>query len=254
MNRKRVTSIGGNNFVYERLSLDRREMRLCILQPAAEYWPLSCSLSIVPLESKPEYETLSYVWGDSNPSNEIIANGSVIKITKNLHTALWYLRSLDVLRVIWADAICINHLDLDERSSQVGMMGDIYRQGEELQISLGETEEMVIKAGRSAVPDQYWMLEAQFRGFMQFLQSKQLTNSLPPLVPEEHAALEPNILGALRILNLLAEGRHFHEMPFYKVTSPEVIEHCPLCYVSLGSLVAILSRPWWTRVCFPRCS
>ena len=246
--RKGITSIGGNDYVYEKLSLDRQEIRLCTLQPAAKYRPLSCSLSVQSLHSKPEYETLSYVWGDPSLSNEIIANGSVIKLTKNLHTALWYLRSPEVPRVIWADGICINQLDLDERSSQVGMMGDIYRQGKEVQIWLGEIREMISEAGRSARPDEFWMLRAQVKNFMRLLQSEGLMNTLPPLASVGHAILEPNVPGALRILELLAAGRHFYQMPFYRVTSPEAIEPFPSWYLSLRSLVAIFSRPWWARV------
>ena len=219
------------------------------MQPAAERQPLSCFLIVVSLDSKPEYETLSYVWGDQSLSNEIIANGSVIKITKNLHTALWYLRSPDVPRVMWADAICINQLNLDERSCQVQMMDDIYRQGKEVQIWLGETVDMVSNAEHSARPE-FWTLEGMVKTFTGFLQSELLLSTLPPLVPAQHATLEPNIPGALRILELLAADCHFYQMPFFKVIGPgpEAIEPCPVWFFSMRSLAAILSRPWWTRV------
>ena len=140
------------------------------MQPAAESQPLSCSLSIVSLESKPDYETLSYVWGDPSLSNEIIADGRVINITKNLRTALWYLRTPDVPRVIWADGICINQSDLDERSFQVQIMGDIYRQARGVQIWLGKTEDMVRNVEASAKTD-FWMNET-VKTLTEYLQSK----------------------------------------------------------------------------------
>ena len=201
---------------------------------------------MVSLDSKPEYETLSYVWGDPILSNEIIVNGSVIKLTKNLHTALWYLRSPDVPRVIWADGICINQLDLDERSCQVRIMDEIYRQARGVQIWLGEAEDIVSDTKQSADPD-LWILGDTVKRFVEFLQSENLLSSLPALAPED-ATLEVNIYGAFRIMELLATGRHFHEMPFFKVSSPEVIEPCPVWFLSMRSLAAILSRPWWTRV------
>lgn len=238
--------VGGNHFVYEKLSPDRREIRLCTLQPATKCQPLSCALSVVSLESRPEYETLSYVWGDPNLSNEIIANSSVIKITGNLHTALYYLRSPDVPRVVWADGICINQLDLGERSSQVRMMDDIYRQARGVQIWLGEAEDIVSDTEQSAELD-LWIPKDTIKRFTEFLQSEQLLSTLPPLAPQD-ATLEASIPGAFRIMELLAAGHHFYQMPFFRVISPEAIEPCPVWFLSMRSLAAILSRPWWTRV------
>lgn len=43
---------------------------------------------------------------------------------------------------IWADAVCINQQDLDERSSQVGVMGDIYKAAKDCQIWLGTVNEI----------------------------------------------------------------------------------------------------------------
>ena len=199
---------------------------------------------MVSLESKPEYETLSYVWGDPNPSNEIMANGSAIKITRNLHTALCYLRSPDIPRVIWADGICINQLDLDERSCQVGMMDDIYRQARGVHIWLGEAMDIVSETEQSAELD-FWISDDAVKRFTRFLQSEQLLNALPTL---KDATLEANVPGVFRIMELLAAGYHFYQMPFYKVTGLESVEPCPVWFLSMRSLVAILSRPWWTRV------
>ena len=201
---------------------------------------------MVSLETRLEYETLSYVWGDPNLSNEIIANGSVIKITKNLHTALCYLRSPDIPRVIWADGICINQLDLDECSSQVRLMDNIYRQARGVQIWLGEAEDIVSDTEQLAELD-LWVPKDTIKRFTEFLQSEQLRSTLPPLAPED-ATLEVNIPGAFRIMELLAAGHHLYQMPFFKVTSPEVIEPCPVWFLSMRSLAVILSRPWWTRV------
>ena len=75
-----------------------------------------------------------------------------------------------------------------------------------------------------------------------------MLRTLPPLVSPEHATLEPNIPGAIRILELLAAGRHFYQMPFFKVIGPEAIGPCPVWLCSLRSLAAILNCPWWTRI------
>ncbi len=94
---------------------------------------LTCTLNIVSNDDNPEYNTLCYVWGDPTSNAEIVANGRAIKKTTNLHTALRYLRKTDESLTIWADGICITQSDLDERASQVRIMGDIYTMGRELQ-------------------------------------------------------------------------------------------------------------------------
>ena len=43
---------------------------------------------------------------------------------------------------MWADAVCINQSDLDERSSQVSIMGDIYKNAQKCQVWLGTVEEI----------------------------------------------------------------------------------------------------------------
>lgn len=237
-------------FSYNKLDPGRREIRLCILDPGAIDDPLTCALRTVSLMEHPVYETLSYAWGDPILNNEIFANGRVIEITKSLHTALRYLRKSDEPRVIWADGICINQSDLDERSFQVGMMGDIYQKGKELQIWLGEAEEITSNTGHSTKPMNYWLFQIgnDVEIFTKFLQSQKLMKTLPPIASMENPSLQPNISSAIRILELLATGCHLYQMPFFKVTGPETIEPCPTWAASLRVLSIILSRPWWTRV------
>ncbi|KAM5347169.1 hypothetical protein ACJ41O_010174 [Fusarium nematophilum] len=67
-----------------------------------------------------------FAWGDNGA---VVLNGFVINVGRNLEAALRALSVdpdyLDGLR-LWADAICINQRDLDERSRQVKRMGDIF--------------------------------------------------------------------------------------------------------------------------------
>ena len=85
-------------------------------------------------EKKGLYFSLSYVWGDPGKGENIIVNDEMFTITKNLAEFLRGLYRLqerdpkyafDTLPV-WADAICINQSDLEERSSQVQLMQAIY--------------------------------------------------------------------------------------------------------------------------------
>jgi hypothetical protein len=49
-----------------------------------------------------------------------------LEVTRNLYTALQYLRDRVLLRLIWIDAVCINQEDLKERADQVQLMARLY--------------------------------------------------------------------------------------------------------------------------------
>lgn len=79
------------------------------------------------LGSCPEYEALSYCWGDDTNKLPILVDNKTLHVTKNLRSALRHLRHSSRPRLLWVDAVCINQDDLDERGMQVSIMRDIYR-------------------------------------------------------------------------------------------------------------------------------
>ncbi len=122
-------------------SQQTREIRLIDLHPAEQPTsPLSCRLREgVSLVANPRYQAISYCWGGQTPSlgAAISCNGQPLAITQNLDDALRKFRSLNQVVTLWADAICINQDDLEEKNEQVPLMGAIYRQAEEVKIWLG---------------------------------------------------------------------------------------------------------------------
>ncbi|KAF2809226.1 heterokaryon incompatibility, partial [Mytilinidion resinicola] len=84
----------------------------------------------------PSFDALSYVWGPPTSSHHILLNDHSVPITKNLHTVLLRLRS-DELRILWIDQLCIDQSNLEERSSQVRLMGKIYESAKEVVMWLG---------------------------------------------------------------------------------------------------------------------
>ncbi|KAI0389636.1 heterokaryon incompatibility protein-domain-containing protein [Xylariaceae sp. FL0594] len=96
------------------------------------------------------YEALSYVWGDTRKRRDICINGTIVSVTENLHGALTAFRHRSPptkrrrsslysgppgsiaeqpqteVRRLWADAVCINQVDLSERTSQVELMARIF--------------------------------------------------------------------------------------------------------------------------------
>lgn len=96
--------------------------------PETDYPSPLYSLIYTTTECAPHYDTLSYVWGTSNRSRVLdLKDGTLLHITKTLEKALPYIARHCEARYIWIDQICIHQDDLQERSQQVSIMGDIYR-------------------------------------------------------------------------------------------------------------------------------
>jgi hypothetical protein len=98
----------------------------------------TCILHTISLDDDTEYDALSYVWGDANDRMPIIVNDQIFLATRSLYEAIKGLhRKGAIEQHIWADAICINQWDLDERGQQVSIMGDIYRNAQNVHAWLG---------------------------------------------------------------------------------------------------------------------
>jgi hypothetical protein len=116
---------------------------------------------VVSLDNSPEYEALSYVWGDSSDRREIEVKGKALPVTLSLAMAIQHLRlepkgnvtaslsskmNRDFMyfrdlpgigtafesypapsRVLWVDALCINQADMVEKTAQVPKIGVIYQ-------------------------------------------------------------------------------------------------------------------------------
>jgi len=155
--------------IYTELSLDNpdaNQIRLLALFPGELGSRIRCSLIVVPLEDRLQYEALSYSWGDeTNPSEvevypskplpqtsslcvqetEASPSGS-LQITNNLHTALQYLRYPDKERIIWIDAICIDQSNNPEKSKQIPLMAKIYGVASNVLVWLGPADSATDKA------------------------------------------------------------------------------------------------------------
>ncbi|KAF5561724.1 heterokaryon incompatibility het-6 [Fusarium napiforme] len=130
-------------FAYQ--PLRPQELRILELSPGSPEDPLSGTLvhrRLSPEDSEvPEFEALSYCWGDQSQLEPITLatrhtieeaqpTGSLesgnIGIGPNLAAALRSLRYPSQKRILWCDSICINQKGLDERSSQVQRMHFVY--------------------------------------------------------------------------------------------------------------------------------
>ncbi|KAL8414361.1 hypothetical protein RB594_005550 [Gaeumannomyces avenae] len=129
---------------YRYAPLQNRHIRLLHLEPSSDNDALAFSLSPHPLDGPlPEYEALSYTWGDASETYNVACGGEaggegLLQITGNLFKALRRLRGKGRRLVLWVDAVCINQGDVGERSAQVQLMGDIYQSAASVLVWLGE--------------------------------------------------------------------------------------------------------------------
>ncbi|KAL5393554.1 hypothetical protein PMIN04_009735 [Paraphaeosphaeria minitans] len=125
--------------VYAPLNSSLDEIRLLRLLPGSDEDRLRCTLSIVSLDDRPHYEALSYVWGDDlEDTFPISLGGHTVQIRRNLHSALRGIRYLDCERILWIDALCIDQENVEERHTQVAIMGDIYSKADCVLAYIGE--------------------------------------------------------------------------------------------------------------------
>ncbi|KAH8783432.1 heterokaryon incompatibility protein-domain-containing protein [Diaporthe sp. PMI_573] len=112
--------------------------RLIELQPGCPLDRIEVRLSVIHIYDAPQFEALSYVWGNPHNTTKITCDGHDFDVTINLQRALLRARYIDRPRLLWADAVCINQHDLEERGTHVAYMGRIYEKSDVVLIHLAE--------------------------------------------------------------------------------------------------------------------
>ncbi|KAF2251573.1 HET-domain-containing protein, partial [Trematosphaeria pertusa] len=113
--------------------------RVLHLHPGREAEPLRGELGHFDLDSPDplSYEALSYVWGKPKYERCLTTTDGIILLTPNLEVALKRLRRPDQTRYVWADGVCINQSDIQERGHQVKLMKSIYSASKRVIVWLG---------------------------------------------------------------------------------------------------------------------
>ncbi|KAJ3578662.1 hypothetical protein NPX13_g1904 [Xylaria arbuscula] len=121
--------------IYTPLDYTQLQVRFIEIVPSAtDDQEVSCRLEIMDLSNNTPYAALSYVWGNSNCTEDILVNGIKLPVTINLASALRQFRkdgfpqhpSIGELQWLWVDAICIDQSNIEEKSRQIPLMGKIY--------------------------------------------------------------------------------------------------------------------------------
>lgn len=120
---------------YHPLDPGNHEIRLLTSLKVDTKDRVECKLMTVPLRSCPPFAALSYVWGEDADRVTIRVNGQTFQATKSLASALQYIPRHWKVKFpgrdetelwVWADAVCINQNDPNERAHQVQLMKEIF--------------------------------------------------------------------------------------------------------------------------------
>jgi len=128
------------------------QTRVLQLKPGSFSDPLRCKLLTIDLvylngavlHGQSElifYEAVSYTWGTSVFDKLLLCNDTLYPITSNLSDALRHIRLCHESKYLWADAVCINQLDEQEKAAQVRKMFVIFQKAERVIAWLGEHED-----------------------------------------------------------------------------------------------------------------
>jgi hypothetical protein len=116
--------------IYSPLPLvnDGDSFRLLTIHPSDRlHSPLACTLRLARLSTNPEYEAISYCWGDPTFTKTVTVNLLPKTVTTNLYDVLQALRLAKEPRVVWIDGLCIDQgNDISEKNFQVPLMKSIY--------------------------------------------------------------------------------------------------------------------------------
>lgn len=256
---------------YYALDPDNSDIRLIKLLPGAFSSEIHCSMGYCSLNDGIRYEALSYVWGGSSGAQHIMLDGRPFNVTDNLHLALQFLRRPEggSERLFWVDAVCINQDDVEEKNSQVAMMGEIYSKAERVVCWLGGPTEngivsddgyglTIFDALKMAWPGDPWepgalsaCLKFENDGPIK-LRSRRGDGS------EGDLSTTRDILASLAIIRYMGDemGDHEHahlvgELPLFEEVQTASRQGVAVASAFRGAyeaLAALMDNPWWERI------
>lgn len=128
------------SYQYESLTASDH-IRLINILPANRGSAIKLNIEHADINSHPEYECLSYAWGEDDHKLSVTIDDSSLLVTATLYVALEHLRHASQERKIWIDAVCINQKDIAERNSQVAIMRKIYKNATRVIVWIGPATE-----------------------------------------------------------------------------------------------------------------
>ena len=204
--------------IYQPLDPAKKQIRLLRLPSDLLGDSFDGTLEIVSLYDYHNYNALSYVWGSPGVRSHIRLSGCHVVVTPNLKEALirqtQFAQDSRVPDLLWVDAICINQDDVEEKSSQLSLMKDIYAQARATSVSLGRASRHSLKAFEAISKLSQLSLDNDF----QSISAKDFPNS---------------------------DGRQKHELNLITSLSVDLDDFSD---IPLQALLEFTHNPWWRRV------
>lgn len=134
--------------IYRPLDREAKEIRILAVEPGDDFQPVHCSIRHISLTNpSSEFETISYTWQDASIRSTVYVDGHILDVPASAERVLRKVRHPDDrTRLLWLDAVSINQANVEERSQQVAMMHDIFSQGRQNLIWLGESGDSIARA------------------------------------------------------------------------------------------------------------
>lgn len=206
--------------IYQPLHPSQTEIRLCSISAGEWHAPLELTLETARLDDQPGYTALSYVWGSQQNRPNILLGGTWTPVTQNLYNVLQQLRADGVHTHLWVDALCIDQSSEEEKAHQVALMGRIFQEAEHVVVWLG-------RPGGTNLGSQETSAGAVEDG-------------------------DDDTGAAIYVLEALATGAHFHELPCFSRCAASV---CPSSRTArtfswravLRGLEVLMDAAWFVR-------
>lgn len=161
--RRSEQSSSAHKSPYRPLRQDTDAIRLVRVCPAKSSTDaITCDLTEVAFQDHPQYEALSYTWGDVSVKKRITLNGVDFAVGVNLFDALHCLRGRGESGFFWIDALCVNQADLSERNKQLKLMSITYSRATSVMVSLGlKYAKLQTQLSKARSPSEKQMAERQ---------------------------------------------------------------------------------------------
>jgi hypothetical protein len=246
------------------LNTETNCIRVLHLKKGSGTMPIVCDLAVVSLDADPDFEVLSYVWGDPKATRRITVGGVAFNATVNLYDFLHCLRLPNEDRCVWADAACIDQSNDVEKSYQIGLMTKVYRQAKEAHIWFGPFDSKIWYRDMSGEKEYTMACELTPETWKNYqnlttqdLKYFKQQDGFKPLSLEEYADFnrrceEDLFLHTLRMLDMMARDGHLYTYPvyFYKDRDEGGRQYgVNQRWLWIMDVVRwLLTRPWWSRV------
>ncbi|KAK4555079.1 hypothetical protein LTR86_007845 [Recurvomyces mirabilis] len=98
---------------------------------------LNVKMTTHDIKSSPSFIAISYEWGTSRASCLILVDGRAMLVRKNCYRVLRQVQKQGASIYYWIDAICIDQWNNAEKSKQVQLMGQVYRNAQSTAVCIG---------------------------------------------------------------------------------------------------------------------